>query len=65
MTAMERAQLGEDITPHIMRHSVRTWFAQRSVACGFLAMTPETYNCVYVKRHDPPFMQNAVKALER
>lgn len=67
--AVERAELGDDITPHIMRHSVATWFAQRSVdkheACGFLAMTEETYERVYVKRHDPRFMQNAVKALER
>ena len=66
--AVERASLGADVTPHVMRHSVATWLAQKSVpehdACGFLMMTPETYRR-YCKRHDPRFMSNAVAALTR
>jgi integrase len=49
------AGLGEDVTPHVLRHTCATWLAQAGVpiweAAGFLGMTVETFERVYGHHH--------------
>lgn len=54
--AVASAGLGPKVTPHVWRHTVATWTAQKGVnpkqAAAFLAMSLETYMRVY-GHHDP------------
>lgn len=66
--AVERAGLGPDVTPHVLRHTCATWLASRGVplfdVAGFLGhrdlRTTERY-----AKHDPAFLGRARSALER
>ena len=59
------AGLGDDVIPHILRHTCATWLAQRGVAtweaAGFLGMTEQTFVEVY-GHHHPDHQKNAVNA---
>ncbi len=59
------AGLGENVTPHLLRHSSATWLMQAGVpiseAAGFLGMTTETLERVY-SHHSPHFQENAANA---
>jgi integrase len=67
-TACRAAKLGDDVTPHTLRHTCATWMAQRRVpifeAAGFLGMTEETFDRVYAKK-DPDYQHYAVTAFDR
>lgn len=56
----------EGVHPHILRHTLATWLAQRGVeprrAADFLEMTLETYERRYRKYH-PDFQSEALEAL--
>ena len=59
------AGLGDDVTPHTLRHTCATWLAQRGVppweAAGFLGMTVQTFIDVY-GHHHADHQQKAVNA---
>ena len=67
-TACRKAGLGDDVTPHTLRHTCATWMAQRHVptfeAAGFLGMSEETFNRVYAKQ-DPDYQRHAVAAFDK
>jgi integrase len=67
-TACRKAGLGDDVTPHTLRHTCATWMAQRRVpifeAAGFLGMTEETFDRVYAKK-DPDYQHYAVTAFDK
>jgi hypothetical protein len=60
-----QAQLGDDITPHALRHTAATWLMQAGVdafeAAGFLSMSVETLLAVY-GHHHPDFQEQAARA---
>jgi integrase len=64
-TVARAAGLGDDVTPHTLRHTCATWLAQRGVppweAAGFLGMTVQTFVDVY-GHHHPDYQKNAVSA---
>jgi integrase len=64
-SACGRANLGDDVTPHVLRHTCATWLMQRGVpiweAAGYLKMTPETLQRVY-GHHHPDFLKGAAEA---
>lgn len=66
--AREAAGLGEDVTPHTMRHTAATWMMQKNAqiheAAGLLGMDVDTLRRVY-GHHHPDFMASARTALER
>jgi integrase len=66
--ARRLAGLGDDVTPHTLRHTCATWMAQRRVPiheiCGFLGMTRETFERVY-GHHHPDYQANAVNAFSK
>jgi len=64
--AREAAKLGDDVTPHVFRHTAATWLMQQGAdvwsAAGFLGMTVdilvETYG-----HHHPDFQADAAEAI--
>ncbi len=62
------ARLGDDVTPHTLRHTCATWLAQAGVptweAAGFLGMTAEMFEKVY-GHHHPDHQARAVNAFNR
>ncbi|MBJ3774380.1 tyrosine-type recombinase/integrase [Acuticoccus mangrovi] len=54
--AREAAGLGEDVTPHVLRHTCATWLMQSwadpSEVAGYLGMTMETLQRTY-GHHSP------------
>lgn len=64
--AVADAGLGPEVTPHVWRHTVATWTAQKQVpareAAEFLAMSVETYLRVY-GHHDPSKFGDVHRAL--
>jgi len=62
------AGLGDDVTPHILRHTAATWLMQKGIdvweAAGFLGMSPKTLWNVY-GHHHPSHMEQARNALGR
>ncbi|TBW33588.1 site-specific integrase [Siculibacillus lacustris] len=64
---VEASGLGEDVTPHTLRHTAATWLMQRGVelweAAGYLGMTVETLERVY-GHHSPDHLKNAVAAMD-
>jgi hypothetical protein len=64
--AVRAAGLGNDVTPHVLRHTCATWLMQNGVnlwdAAGFLGMTVQQLEQGY-GHHHPEFQQEAVAAL--
>lgn len=60
------AGLGEDVTPHTLRHTAATWMMQQGVptwqAAGFLGMTEEVIRDVY-GHHHPDFLEEARRGI--
>lgn len=64
--ARKAAKLGEDVTPHVFRHTAATWLMQQGAdvwsAAGFLGMTVdmliETYG-----HHHPDYQADAAEAI--
>lgn len=58
------AQLGEEVTPHVLRHTAVTWALQSGAdqwdVAGFFGLTPETIARVY--GHHSPDHQSSVHA---
>jgi integrase len=67
-SAVARAGLAGQISPHSLRHTAATWLMQNGApiwdAAGFLGMSEATLRRVY-GHHHPDFMKGAVAALER
>lgn len=62
--ACERAGVGHDVTPHVLRHTRATWLMQAGVdkweAAGALGMSLETLERVY-GHHHPDFQKDAAE----
>lgn len=62
--ALELAELGDDVTPHVLRHTRATWLMQRGVdvwqAAGFLGMSVKTLEQKY-GHHHPDWQQEAAE----
>jgi hypothetical protein len=58
------AGLGEDVTPHTLRHTAATWLMRGGtdlwIAAGFLGMSVETLERTY-GHHHPDFQAQAAK----
>jgi hypothetical protein len=65
-TAVRRARIPGNVTPHTLRHTAATWLMQAGVdkweAAGFLAMSVEMLDQVY-GHHHPDFLRTAAQAL--
>lgn len=65
--ARERAGLGKEVTPHVLRHTAASWLAMQGIpidkAADLLACDPATLRRVY-RHFDPDYLADAVKALE-
>lgn len=63
-SAVELAGLGDEVTPHILRHTRATWLMQSGVdiweAAGNLGMSPEILRRVY-GHHSPDFQSRAAE----
>jgi integrase len=63
-TAVRRAGLGADVTPHTLRHTRATWLMQKGIdvweASGHLGMSPAILIKVYGK-HSPDFQKQAAE----
>jgi integrase len=64
--AVRAAQLGDDVTPHVLRHTCATWLMQGGAnlwdAAGFLGMTVQQLEAGY-GHHHPDFQEEALAAL--
>jgi integrase len=64
-TIRAAAGLGEDVTPHVLRHTRGTWMAQAGVPAGqaaaSLGMTEAEYERTYL-HNDPSFQADAANA---
>ncbi|WP_457299142.1 tyrosine-type recombinase/integrase [Phyllobacterium sp. P5_D12] len=64
--ACKAAGLGDDVMPHILRHTAATWMMQAGAdvweAAGFLGMTVETLVNTY-GHHHPDHLQEAANAI--
>jgi len=64
-TIRAAAHLGEDVTPHILRHTRGTWLAQAGVPSGqaaaSLGLTEQEYERTYL-HNDPSFQSEAADA---
>ena len=64
--AVRAADLGPEVTPHVLRHTCATWLMQRGVepweAAGFLGMTVEQLEATY-GHHHPDYQESAATAL--
>ena len=67
LRARQRAGLGSDVTPHVLRHTAASWLAMERVkiseAADLLACDEATLKRVY-RHFDPDYLADAVKALE-
>lgn len=63
-----RAELGADVTPHVLRHTCVTWLLQAGVpaweVAGFAGMSLETLERVY-GHHSPKWQERAASAIRR
>ncbi|MBW3096858.1 tyrosine-type recombinase/integrase [Pseudohoeflea coraliihabitans] len=64
-TVRRSAGLGEDVTPHILRHTRGTWLAQKGVPAGeaaaSLGLTVAEYERTYL-HNDPAYQEGAANA---
>lgn len=62
---MSIAKIGNEVTPHILRHTAATWLMQGGAdlyeAAGFLGMSPQMLDEVY-GHHHPDFQAGAANA---
>lgn len=67
-TVRDDAGLGDDVTPHVCRHTCATWLMQGGVemfeAAGFLGMSAATLEQVY-GHHSPDFQKDAAAKIAR
>lgn len=67
-SVVKKAKLGDDVTPHVLRHTAITWQAQLGVPdyeiCGFFGITKQVFENVYAHHH-PDYQSNAVNALNK
>lgn len=67
-TVRAEAGLGQDVTPHVMRHTCCTWLMQAGVeifeAAGFLGMSAATLEQVY-GHHHPDYQRDAAAKIGR
>ena len=60
-----KAKLGNDVTPHVLRHTRATWLANAGVdvqeAAASLGITTDEFERTYLHNH-PEFQQNAANA---
>jgi integrase len=67
-SAKRSANLSEDVTPHVLRHTAATWLMQAGVetwqAAGFLGMTAEMLERVY-GHHSPIYQKQAADAVSK
>lgn len=65
-TALKRAGLGRDVTPHVLRHTCGTWLAQAGVpiwqAAGYMGLTAAEFERTYAHHH-PDHMKEASEAI--
>jgi len=65
-SAVRRAGLDKNVTPHTLRHTAATWLMKNGVsiweASGYLGMTPETLENVY-GHHHPDHLRGAAAAI--
>lgn len=65
--AREKAGLGKDVTPHVLKHTAISWLAIAGVpierAADLTATDPKTLWKVY-RKFDPEYLRDAVAALE-
>lgn len=68
-SAVARAGLGDDVTPHTMRHTAATWLAQRGVplweVAGYLGHADSRVTDEVYAKHSPDHMAASKAALER
>lgn len=61
--AVERAGLGSDVTPHVLRHTKATWMAQAGASmfdiAGILGDSVETVTKTYAHHH-PDYLRDAI-----
>jgi integrase len=66
--ARTKAGLGDEVTPHIMRHTAITWAMQRGApvieAAGYFGVSQRTMEDTYVHHH-PEYLGGALAAMER
>lgn len=59
------AELGDDVTPHVLRHTRATWLASAGIdvqeAAASLGITTDEFERTYL-HNDPKFQQNAANA---
>jgi integrase len=64
--ARTRACLGEDVTPHVLKHTCATWLLQTGrpiwEVAGYLGTTEKVIRDVY-GHHSPDYLREAAKAL--
>lgn len=64
--AVQRAGLGDDVTPHVLRHTAATWMMQNGAdlwdAAGFLGMSVQILERTY-GHHHPDHQQSAIVAV--
>jgi integrase len=64
--AVQAAELGKGVTPHVLRHTCATWLMQGGAnlwdAAGFLGMSVQQLEAGY-GHHHPDFQQEAIAAL--
>ncbi|MBA5779550.1 site-specific integrase [Stappia sp. F7233] len=62
------AKVGDDVTPHTLRHTAATWLMQSGTdlweASGYLGMTPDTLKSVY-GHHHPQHLRGASEGITR
>lgn len=63
--ARKLAGLGDDVMPHILRHTCATWMLQRGVStrevAGYLGTSEKVIEKTY-GHHSPDYMPNARRA---
>jgi integrase len=65
-SACRKAGLGDEVSPHTLRHTAATWMMQNGVptwqAAGFLGMTEEIIRDVY-GHHHPEYLAEAKRGV--
>ena len=67
-TTRRKAGLGEDVTPHTLRHTCGAWMAQDGVDLGLIALYlghTHTRTTELYAHHSPDYLQRAADAMDR